>query len=418
MRFLIVDESAQARRELAAMLNARWPEARCEEWDPRAQGDPREQLARGGYAAVLLDSEPGGADGIAWVAAIRRNPDAPPVVLLTARGGEYLAVKAMKAGAADFMRKDTLDAERLVRSVEEALTEQEAQRLDRTSPGTNPAFLRTVQVDARKIGLPAEDDTVLVPGYRVLRMIGEGGMAKAYLCERAHDGLQLVLKVLDPSLRSDEVFLQRFVREYKLIASIENEHVARIFDQGFTGQHAYIAMEYFSGGDLKARLAQGVTSLGALRIASQIAKALDAIHSSGIIHRDLKPQNILFRDTGRLAIVDFGLAKDMSVESTLTQHGEILATPRYMSPEQCLATGVDHRSDLYSLGVIFFEMLTGNRLYEAESAAGLIYQHVHGEVPQLPGRLSGYQPIVNRLLAKQPEARFQSARELFATIAI
>jgi DNA-binding NtrC family response regulator len=124
MRFLIVDESAQARRELAAMLNARWPEARCEEWDPRAQGDPREQLARGGYAAVLLDSEPGGADGIAWVAAIRRNPDAPPVVLLTARGGEYLAVKAISPGR--FHAKDTLDAERLVRSVEEALTEQEA----------------------------------------------------------------------------------------------------------------------------------------------------------------------------------------------------------------------------------------------------------------------------------------------------
>ena len=418
MRFLIIDESPESREALATMLAGRWPQAHCEAWDPRTQGDPRGQLAAGGYSAVLLDSEPAGADGIAWVASIRQHPDAPPVVLLTARGGEYLAVKAMKAGAADFLRKDNLDAERLVRSIEEALTEQEAQRLDRTSPGTSPVFLRTVELDVRKIGLPVSGDTDLVPGYRVLRMIGEGGMAKAYLCERAHDQLQLVLKVLDPSLRSDEVFLQRFVREYKLIASIENEHVARIFDQGFTGRHAFIAMEYLSGGDLKARLAQGMTSMGALRIASQIAKALDAIHSRGIIHRDLKPQNILFRDTGRLAIVDFGLAKDMGAESTLTQHGEILATPRYMSPEQCLASGVDHRSDLYSLGVIFFEMLTGKRLYDAETAAGLIYQHVHGAVPQLPAKLSGYQPIINRLLAKKPEDRFQSARELFATIAI
>lgn len=418
MRFLIIDASAAARQQVTQLLAARWPQAQCEVWDPSTQGPADPQLARPELAAILLSSEPDGDDGIAWVAALRRQADAPPVVLLTERGGEYLAVKAMKAGAADFLRKDGLADGRLVRSIEEALTEREAQRVDRTGAGPNPAFLRTLEIDARQIGLPAEQDAAQVPGYRTLRMIGEGGMAQVYLCEREHDGLQLVLKVLDPALRRDEVFLQRFVREYKLIASIENEHVARIYDQGFTGRHAYIAMEYFSGGDLKARLAQGVTSLGALRIASQIARALDAVHARGIVHRDLKPQNILFRETGRLAIADFGLARDMAVESTLTQHGEILATPRYMSPEQCMAGAVDHRSDLYSLGVIFFEMLTGKRLYDAETAAGLIYQHVHGPVPQLPAKLSGYQPIVNRLLAKSPADRFQSARELFATIAI
>jgi serine/threonine-protein kinase PpkA len=177
-------------------------------------------------------------------------------------------------------------------------------------------------------------------------------------------------------------------------------------------------MEYFPGGDLKVRLLQKVTSLAALRITSQIAKALDVIHSHGIIHRDLKPQNIMFRENGRLAIVDFGLAKDLGVESSLTRHGELLATPRYMSPEQCTGFPVDQRSDLYSLGVIFFEMLIGQRPFGAESPAGLIYQHVHGPTPQLPARLAGYQPIVNRLLAKKPADRFQSARELFAYIAI
>jgi serine/threonine-protein kinase PpkA len=227
-----------------------------------------------------------------------------------------------------------------------------------------------------------------------------------------------VLKILDPSLRSDTVFLRRFEQESKLIVSIENEHVAKIYDQGFSGQTPFIAMEYFPGGDLKVRLQQKVTSLGALRIASQIAKALDVIHSHAIIHRDLKPQNILFRENGRLAIVDFGLAKDMSIESSLTRHGQIIATPRYMSPEQCMGLPVDHRSDLYSLGVIFVEMLTGRRVFDAENAAGLIYQHVHGPIPQLPGKLAGYQPIVDRLLAKKPDERFQSARELFAYIAI
>ena len=415
MRFLIIDESGPFRTALAGMLRWRWPEAQTEEWDPRTQGRPDPSLALERFAAVLLDAEPAGEDGIGWVTQIRRDPTAPPVVLFTEHGGEHLAVKAMKAGAADFLRKPGLTGEQLVRAIEDALREHAARQVDRTNP---EAFLRTSQFDVRTIGQPVRAATHPVPGYRILRKIGEGGMAKVYLAERESDGLQLVLKILDPSLRRDEVFRKRFMREHKLIVSIENEHVAKIYDQGFSGENPFIAMEYFPGGDLKVRLIQRVTSLGALRIASQIAKALDAIHSHGIIHRDLKPQNILFRENGRPAIVDFGLAKELSVESSLTQHGELLATPRYMSPEQCMGLPVDQRSDLYSLGVILVEMLTGRRVFDAENAAGLIYQHVHGPVPQLPGKLSGYQPIVNRLLAKKPADRFQSARELFAYIAI
>ncbi len=416
MRFLIVDESGGFRAEVALMLRERWPDAETLEWDPRSQGSPVAALARQRHDAVVLDSEPAGQDGLAWVAQIRREPDAPPVILVTEHGGEFLAVRAMKAGAADFLRKDGLGTEQLVRSVEDALREHEARVADRTN--TDASLTRPLQFDPRKIGTPLRGQPGAVPGYRILRKIGQGGMAKAYLAEREADGLQLVLKVLGPALRGDEVFRKRFKREYQLLVSIENEHVARIYDQGFSGRHPFIAMEYFPGGDLRARMDQPLTSLGALRIASQIARALDAIHSRGIIHRDLKPQNILFRDNGRLALVDFGLAKDMTAESSLTRHGELMSTPRYMSPEQCMGHRVDPRSDLYSLGVIFVEMLIGERLFEGENPAGLIYQHVHGPVPQLPARLAGYQPIVERLLAKDPAQRFQSARDLFAHIAI
>lgn len=257
-----------------------------------------------------------------------------------------------------------------------------------------------------------------IPGYRTLRMIGEGGMARVYLAERVRDGLQLVLKVLDPALRGNGTFLQRFEREYRLIASIENEYVARIYDHGFSGAHPYIAMEYLAGGTLAARIREGMTSLAALRLTSQIAKALDAIHAHDIVHRDLKPQNIMFRDNGRPVIVDFGLAKDLDSTTDLTRHGEIMATPRYMSPEQCLGLPADARSDLYSLGAIFYEMIVGRKLFGDEGPAGLVYQHVHGEIPLLPARLAGYQTVIDRLLAKRPEDRFQSARELFATIAV
>jgi len=262
------------------------------------------------------------------------------------------------------------------------------------------------------------DEAVRVEGYRTISKIGQGGMAEVYLAERERDGRELVLKVLDTSLHRDATFLKRFEREYKLIVAIDDENVARIFDHGFSGEHPYIAMEYLSGGTLAARIHEGMGSRDALRVAAQLAKALTAIHAHGIVHRDLKPQNILFRGDGRPVIVDFGLARDLTAASDLTRSGQVLATPRYMSPEQCMGLKADARSDLYSLGAIFYEMLSGRRLFEGQGPAGLVYMHVRGDIPRLPEQLSGYQPVLDRLLAKKPEDRFQSARELFATIAV
>jgi len=416
MHFLIVDESSDFRRTLAQMLRERWPEVRIDEWDPRRQGDPSAALAGADYAAVLLDALPAGSDGLAWLAKIRAQPSAPPVVLVADHGDSHVAMQALKAGAADFVRKTGLTPRALTRALEDAIREHEIRRLE--IAGTHTPFARTVPLQLNRIGAPLAGMPVAIPGYRTLRMIGEGGMAQVYLAERSRDNQQLVLKVLGPGLRSSGTFLQRFEREYSLIASLENEYVARIYDHGFSGKHPYIAMEYLSGGTLAVRIQEGMSSLAALRLTSQIAKALDAIHAREIVHRDLKPQNIMFRDSGRPVIVDFGLAKDLDSASNLTVQGEVMATPRYMSPEQCQGKHADARSDLYSLGAIFYEMIAGQRLFGNEGPAGLIYQHVHGAIPVLPAHLAGYQTIIDRLLAKNPDERFQSARELFATIAV
>ena len=416
MRFLIIDESNDFRQALVQMLRVNWPETRVDEWDPRRQGDPVGAVAGGNYAAILLDARPAGGDGLAWLAAIRALSNAPPVILVADHGDSNVALQALKAGAADYMRKAGLAPRSLIRALEDAILEHDIRRQE--IAGMHTPFTRTVPLQPHRIGAPVAGVPVAIPGYRILRIIGEGGMAQVYLAERAHDGQQLVLKVLGPGLRTSGTFLRRFEREYSLIASLENEYVARIYDHGFSGEHPYIAMEYLSGGTLAARIREGMTSLAALRLMSQIAKALDAIHARDIVHRDLKPQNIMFRDSGRPVIVDFGLARDLDSTANLTIQGEVMATPRYMSPEQCMGRKADVRSDLYSLGVIFYEMVAGQKLFGNEGPAGLIQQHVHGAIPLLPAHLAGYQTIIDRLLAKDPGQRFQSARELFATIAV
>jgi serine/threonine protein kinase len=257
-----------------------------------------------------------------------------------------------------------------------------------------------------------------IPGYRVLHPIGQGGQAMVYLAERSADRLSVALKVLDRQVRQDRVYLERLKREYEVLAAIDNPYGARIYDQNLSGALAYIAMEFVPAGTLAGRMRDRIAPRDALRLVGQIAHALDAIHAKGIVHRDLKPANILFRPDGRPVIVDFGLAKDLSATSTLTIAGQLLATPRYMSPEQCLNLPVDGRSDLYSLGVIFYEMLTGQRMYESANAANLVDMHVNAPVPQLPQQLSAHQGMLDGLLAKKPEDRFQSARELFPLVSI
>lgn len=400
MRVLVIDDSVDTLIWLEQTLREAMPEAAVILWNPQRQGRPQTGFDWSRYDALLLGQTPApDEDALAWLEIFRDAPGFPPATVLAEDGGEDYAMRAIRAGAFDFLRRELITPTKLALLLKESL-------LEAAKPNYRPMLP------------PLTDDeptaeTIEIPGYRILRRIGEGGMSKVYLASRVYDEQRLVLKVLDARIRRDPQWRARLEREYQIIQRLQNEHVAAVYDQGFDGEHTFIAMEYFPGGDLQQRIAAGMSSMASLKILMQIALALDAVHTAGIIHRDLKPQNIMFRGNNRLAILDFGLAQENDGHASLAQKGVVMATPLYMSPEQCMGRPHDARGDLYSVGVILYEMLTGKHLYSGRTATQLAYQHVHGAVPPLPGRLAGYQPLLERLLAKDPTQRFQSARELY-----
>jgi serine/threonine-protein kinase PpkA len=262
----------------------------------------------------------------------------------------------------------------------------------------------------------AGEEPLRLKGYRLTRKIGSGGMTEVFLAERESDQLPVVLKVLDASGKATSEHLSRFIQEYTLLSRIEHPHVIRIYDQGFTDDHAYIAMQYFEHGDLRSEIRAGMTQPRVLEIIAQIAQALEAIHALGIIHRDLKPENVMRRPDGSVALADFGIAKSMmqaeNLALTQTRHGDVVGTPYYLSPEQAAGSVITTQSDLYSLGVMMFEMLTGERPFRAESLDVLLARHLSAPTPALPQAHAALQPVVERLMAKKPEDRYASARAL------
>ena len=253
-----------------------------------------------------------------------------------------------------------------------------------------------------------------IPGYRIVKPLAEGGMASVYLAVQESLGRSVVLKLLK---KFDDVFQSaRFVSEGRILASLNHRNIITIHDIGVIGERHYISMEYLEGGDLELRVIEGMSADAALELVETIGNCLDFLHRKNIIHRDIKPANILFHSDGTPVLTDFGVAKQQEDDSKLTRDGTTLGSPYYISPEQAECKPVDGRSDIYSLGIILYEMLVGKKPYTGDSDIQIIISHISDPVPSLPPELSGYQELIDRMIAKSPDERFSTAAEMVAYI--
>jgi CheY-like chemotaxis protein len=405
LRALIVSDRADYRQLVAHHVTLEWPDALPAEYEPATRGRLPAGFTGVAYDVVLLDHEVQGARGLEWIEDLAERPAFPPIVYFAPGGDATLADKARKAGALGVLPRSDFEHADLCSALRDALA-----RRHNVLAGTSRAALEQAPPD--RFG------SVRIRGHRCIRRLAVGGSSSVFLAEDVRSGEQRVLKIFRqvPDVVEGGTTFDRFLREYELVAHLRHPNIARIFDIGVADDHLYLAMEFFPGGDLRSRMRERLDPNQALRYVRQMAAALGALHEVGVLHRDVKPGNLLLRQDGSVAFIDFGLARQLRLESDITGVGTIFGTPHYMSPEQGHGSPLDERSDLYSLGVVLHEMLTGEKPYSAETPLAVIYMHANASIPRLPNSLAHLQPLLDGLLAKKPADRYSSASAIVASI--
>jgi DNA-binding response OmpR family regulator len=338
-------------------------------------------------------------------------PDPLPSHVSTHTGASLAsAAKAALAAAPDPTPAQAVKADKLAAANDPAAVSLPAASLPSAS---QPA---AVVKDVK----PVAPENHQIPGYTILQRIGESEAAAVYLAIAEDLGHNVALKVSKRKHSGDASDTgQRsimFQREFEAIAALDHPSIIDLFDYGIHEGVEYLAMEYFPCGDLKARLQNPLTADEAIAFLKEVALSLKVVHEAGIIHRDLKPPNVMLRDDGSVVLIDFGLARSLLSGDGSTRTGVLRGSPYYMSPEQAQGEVLDARTDLYSLGVILYEMLAGKKPYLGASAIDVLQQHVMAPVPELPVHQLPYQPLLERLMSKSREHRIASCDELLTAI--
>ncbi|HEY9034977.1 MAG TPA: serine/threonine-protein kinase [Pseudomonadales bacterium] len=258
---------------------------------------------------------------------------------------------------------------------------------------------------------------IQIAGYQLQQRIGTGGMADVYLATQENFDRLVAIKLLRLDACADNGFAERFLQEAKTLAGLNHPHIIPVHDVGRLAGHYYMAMEYVPGGSLADRIRSGLALRQTLEILAAMTDALAYAHEKNVIHRDIKPDNILFRENRSAVLTDFGIARRVDNDTHMTRAGMMLGTPAYMAPEQARGLAVDGRADIYALGAVFYEMLTGRPPYQAPDAMAMALAHISEPVPQLPDQLVFCQPLLDKMMAKDVAQRIGSARALAGAIA-
>jgi CheY-like chemotaxis protein len=354
----------------------------------------------GGYVAVLLIVEfmqRGAADPLAPVARLHARAPRVPILIFARQGDERSAARAIKAGAVDYWPIHSVDLAELAATLQ---------------PFLNPQRGAAVKPKSGDQNLPE------VAGYQILKKIAQSSAATLYLARNDDLAQPVALKVqtIDGSASVSEEDRQRFARECEILSSLNHRSIADVIDFGITPEYLFLALEYFPCGSMRERLKNPVSEIDALNYVRQIGEALQVVHAAGVVHRDLKPSNLMLTGDNRVVLIDFGSARAQLVAHDLSRSDLMTGTPYYVSPEQIQGNKTDQRGDLYSLGVIFYEMLSGVLPFRGKTLAEIFEGHRSAPVPPLPAPLTRYQPMISRLLEKKPSDRYPTAAQFLEAL--
>ena len=416
LNFAVIDGSAGYRAVLSAFLLTQWPDATIEEVDPFAETLRGIGLAFGVHSDVILLGGIGTyAEACSALQRLLARDHCAPVILMVARELEQQVALLIEAGAASVLFKDAFSRRSLISTISRLLKKSGHAGVTELSNQEVPALYS----DTRSFGqfsfiANGQCHTLAIQHFQFIATLAASNLTQVFNAERVDDRKRVVVKIaLTTPHHTAEA--RAFCERYRFISHLAGRHVVRYVDAGIADSWPYVVLEYLTGGDLRRRMAAGLTPREAVRILSTLADALTSFHSGSFAHMDLKPENIFFRGI-EVVLIDFNISTRFGHVARNRITGDVLGSPFYMSPEQGQGLAIDARSDLYSGGVIFYEMLTGCQPYTGESAAQVIYKHIHEEIPLLPMRIREYQPIIDALMAKDRDERIASAADISALL--
>ncbi len=391
---LIVHDDMEFRLRLAALVRKALPALDADSTDRAAFARMTAERI-GAYVAVLLIVEfgpqAGAADPLANLVRLRKMVPLLPILVFARGGDERCAARSVKLGATDYWPIHAVNVDELGLALGTLI---EQPRVDEAAKAKSVVRWRQPEI----------------AGYRLMKKIAQSASASVYLARNDDLPQPVALKVqaIEGLKTASEADRQRFARECEILSALNHRSIADVLDFGITADYLYLALEYFPCGSLRERMKNPLREADAYNYVRQIGEALQIVHAAHVVHCDLKPSNVMLTDDNRVVLIDFGSARSQLVSRDLSRSDLSTGTPYYVCPEQIAGQNPDARGDLYSLGVVLFEMLAGTLPYAGKTLAEIFAAHRLAAIPRLPQHLSRYQPIVDRLLAKTPDERYGS----------